>query len=257
MKKINDDVLAVLDRSKFDGNVMWLPEGQLDRKLYTEVAKVIELAGGKWNRGVKAHVFAPDVIAADQIEPVILTGEIGNQKQDFGQFDTPSTVARKVAFLAKIKPYDKVLEPSCGVGNLIIAAIEQGAQVWANEIDPKRAAVVRSIAGVVRVSTTDFLLLRPLDPAIPPDYDAVVMNPPFAKRADVRHVIHAMQFVRPGGRVVAIMSAGVLFRSDKLTLEFREKVAEWGGTIDPLPPDSFKASGTSVNTVIVSMRRPA
>jgi hypothetical protein len=81
--------------------------------------------------------------------------------------------------------------------------------------------------------------------------DVVLMNPPFSKGQDVKHVTHALGFLKPGGRLVAIMGAGVTFRQDKRTNEFRELVQAMGGTIERLPEGSFKSSGTMVNTVIV------
>lgn len=38
----------VLQNCTIEGNVVKLPSEQLDRKLYQEVAKALELIGGKW-----------------------------------------------------------------------------------------------------------------------------------------------------------------------------------------------------------------
>jgi hypothetical protein len=73
------------------------------------------------------------------------------------------------------------------------------------------------------------------------------MNPPFARQADIDHVLHAMQFLRRGGLLVAIMSASVKFRSNAKTAAFRRL----GGRILELPDGSFKTSGTMVNACIV------
>ena len=65
--KISQDVLQALDAADADGPLLHL-RGQLDRKTYTAVAKVIEAAGGMWVRGRGAHVFDGD--AAEAIEPI-------------------------------------------------------------------------------------------------------------------------------------------------------------------------------------------
>ena len=83
------------------------------------------------------------------------------------------------------------------------------------------------------------------------------MNPPFAGKADVHHVMHALGFLRPGGRLVAIMAASAGFREDKLTASLRATVDERGGTMTALPDDSFKESGTGVHTVLVTIPVPA
>jgi 16S rRNA G1207 methylase RsmC len=84
-------------------------------------------------------------------------------------------------------------------------------------------------------------------------FDRIVMNPPFADQQDIRHVRHALGFLKPGGRLVAIMSAGVTFREDRLAREFRALVEDRGGTIEELPADAFKASGTGVLAVLVTI----
>lgn len=247
MKTVAVDVLEALDSARKDGNALYL--GQLDRKLYQSVAKVIEAAGGKWNRKAGAHLFEND--AAEAIEPIILTGSVINQKQELGQFDTPPEIAARVVELAKIEAGMKIYEPSCGVGNLVAAIIDatgSGANIFAHELDPKRHAACvtrhyRSFAGG-GIGLGDFLTVEPA-----PVFDRVVMNPPFAPaQADIDHVNHALKFLKPGGILVAIMSAAVTFRTTKKTVAFRDVR---GRTVHALPEGSFKASGTAVNAVIV------
>lgn len=45
-KTINE----ILKKCSISNNVVTLPDIQLDRKTYSEVAKKLELIGGKWNR---------------------------------------------------------------------------------------------------------------------------------------------------------------------------------------------------------------
>ena len=73
MAKIPENVLNVLGECRADGNLLYLPSVQLDRKTYTEVNKVLENMGGKWNRKAKAHVFAEDDDVAEMLENVLPT----------------------------------------------------------------------------------------------------------------------------------------------------------------------------------------
>lgn len=241
MAKIAQDVLKVLDAATIDGALLTL-NGNLDRKLYVETNKVIEAAGGKWNRSKKAHVFEGEAI--DAIEPIILTGEYARTKQDFGQFDTPADLAETVVDLADVRAGMSVLEPSAGIGRIAAAARQAGAHVTCWEIDAKRAEKLTDYA----LNIGDFLAAEPINA-----FDRVVMNPPFAKQDDIRHVTHAHKFLKPGGRLVAIMSASVMFRDNKLATEFRDFVSANGGTVKRLPDGSFKSSGTGVNTCIVTI----
>lgn len=72
--QIPENVLAVLSRCSIQGTLLTLPEGQLDRKLYVAVNKVLEGLGGKWDRKAKAHVF--DHEPSNDLDRAILTGEI-------------------------------------------------------------------------------------------------------------------------------------------------------------------------------------
>lgn len=244
--KIADLVLRVLDAAVIEGQRLTLV-GQLDRKLYQETNKVIEAAGGKWDRRAKAHVF--DGPAADAIEPIILTGEYRRAKQDFGQFDTPPSLAIRIVQMANIEPGMAVLEPSVGVGNLADATERAGGRVTGFEVDAARLHAAKErcmFSGGLRHSS--FL------GAVPePVFDRVVMNPPFAKQDDIRHVRHAAAFVKSGGLLVAIMSAGVLFRDNRMTADFRAFVEDAGGFFERLPDNSFAVSGTAVSTCVVRL----
>lgn len=240
---VSQSVMEILDQATITGNKLKLGV-YIDRKLYLEAAKVIEAAGGKWNRKAKAHIFDGD--AAEAIEPIILTGEYSRKKQDFGQFDSPESVVRRVIELADFKPGCSVLEPSAGIGNLACAAEQAGGIVTALEVDSARAAIANTrLANGCR--TCDFLT----EGGIERKYDRVVMNPPFSDQEDIRHVRHALGSIREDGLLVSVMSAGALFRTNSRTRMFREMVREMDGRFEPLPLNSFKDSGTAVNACIV------
>jgi predicted RNA methylase len=248
--KIPTNVLEVLDQAETDGPRLTLT-GTLDRKLYLDTAKVLEAAGGKWSRRERAHLFDGD--AADAIEPVILTGEITSTRQQFGYFPTPAPIVEQLLTLARIEPGMRMLEPSAGRGAIALAAAHAGALVDCVEIQEQHAAEISAAHHLdVTVLVADFLTTRPQ-----PVYDRVVMNPPFARQADIAHVSHAWEALRPGGLLVAVMSAGVTFRQSQAAVAFRARLEVLGGWLVPLPDGSFKGSGTGVNTVIAVLPKPA
>jgi predicted RNA methylase len=243
MREIPVDVLRELERADIASNQLRL-SAQMDRKLYERVNKVIEAAGGKWNRKARCHAFPFD--AGPAIEQIILTGGVG-PKQELGQFDSPPEVVAAVMELAAIDKSMRVLEPSAGLGAIALAAARLTDQLMCVEIDAKRAeALVK--AGLRSVICADFLALDGVG-----RFDRVVMNPPFARQADIDHVLAAAKRLRPGGRLVSVMSAGAGFRENRKAVEFRAWLARHGGRFAPLPPDAFKASGTSVQTCLISV----
>lgn len=239
-RQIPDEVLAVLSAGECLGNHFLLPQRQLDRKLYESVNKVLDALGGKWNRSAKAHVFSG--VCEDLISDAIETGSY-TRPDNMGWFPTPMELVKRVIDMADIQPGMTVLEPSAGTGAIAAFALAKDAEVYAVEIDNHRQMALQGFPGL-RVFHGDFMEYIP---AV--KFDRVVMNPPFAKRADILHVMRARAMLKPDGRLVAIMSGGIEFREDWLTVGFR-KLCD---SIERLPDDSFKASGTSVRTVVVTM----
>lgn len=237
-RTIENEVLAVLSAGRCDGNIYYLPQRQLDRKMYESVNKVLTALGGKWNRSAKGHVFG--VECADVLDGAIESGTYA-KPSDMGWFPTPAEIAARVANIADIADGMLLLEPSAGEGALVAAAMSRGAVVRCCELDADRAATLRQRHGVL-CDCGDFLQVAP-----EPFYDRVLMNPPFAKRADIHHVNHALKFLKPGGKLVSIMSGGIAFREDRLTTDFRAKCE----SIEALPDGAFHESGTDVRTVVV------
>lgn len=248
--QISPEVLAVLSNADTDGPRLYL-RGHLDRKLYVAVNKVIEANGGKWSRQDQAHIFAGD--AGDEIEQALQTGEFRRVKQELGQFDTPPELADQVVELAELDHDVSVLEPSAGEGNLVAAAAKMApAIIRAIEVDEKRYQCLRvrfdGYKVPVRISRGDFLAEKAAGGGV---FDRIVMNPPFARQADIDHVLHAMQFLRRGGLLVSIMSASVSFRANAKTAAFHRLRPR----IMDLPDGSFRAAGTMVNACIAVIEK--
>lgn len=250
--RLSNEAIDVLARAAVDGQVVYLPEGQLERPLYVEVNKALEAIGGKWNRKAKGHTFTTDPETA--LEQIVRTGEAHAVKGEFGFFPTPEPLARRVVNIADVQPHHAVLEPSAGTGNLLRAVQEAGVRhdtVQAIEIQDQLARDLR-LAGW-QCDTGDFLQVPPYAM-----FDRVVMNPPFDRRmVDIDHVRHAHKYLRKGGRLVSIMSNGVTFRQDRKAVEFREFVTSNNGRFHEVEDGAFKESGTMVRSVIVEMERAA
>jgi predicted RNA methylase len=248
LARISEQVLAILSRCDVKENIILLTCGQLDRKEYLAVNAVLESMGGKWNRKEKGHVFTSNPVG--KFESVLLTGEI-DKPEDFGFFPTPAPLARRVVELARIDARHSVLEPSAGDGALAdeVRRVCPGvALLDCVELLPDNCAILSSKG--YHTEQADFLSW-----SSPTLFDRVVMNPPFARQADIDHVTKAWSHVRPGGRLVAIMSAGVIFRENKKTTQFRE-LLDAHGCHERNQDGAFKESGTMVNTVTVTMDKP-
>lgn len=237
-------LIEILARCETEGNALRLPE-HLSRPCYVAVDKVLQAAGGKWNRKAKAHLFEHD--AGDAISQIVATGEYQCTRTELQQFYTPPELAAQLVDWAQLRASDRVLEPSAGQGALATEAAKTARHVRCIELDPRNVAVLRGS----RLDTlqADFLAVLPVR-----RYSAVIMNPPFAGQADLDHVEHALNFLEPGGRLAAIVSAGVLFRTNRRTEEFGAALLDrcQARHIRPLEPGAFKASGTMVNAAVIT-----
>lgn len=245
--KIPLEVLIILSRVQIEENVARLTCGTLDRNLYQQVSKVMETLGGKWNRKLDGFLFKNDPTEA--LDMVLTTGSV-EKPDNFGFFHTQPVLAEPVVVLAQIEDGMEVLEPSAGQGGLadFIIRYTGKEKVFCYELQLENVSILKGKGYCAQQA--NFMDVVPAQ-----QYDVVVMNPPFSKQQDIKHVLHAWKFLRPGGRLVAIMSSGPTFRQDRLSETFRTMVQEHGW-YEENPEGSFKASGTSVNTITVVMDKP-
>lgn len=66
------------------------------------------------------------------------------------------------------------------------------------------------------------------------------MNPPFSRDQDCRHVLHAFRFLKPGGRLVAIVGSYAVHGSRNPERDrFRAIMREHGRVLRDLPAGTF------------------
>lgn len=178
-----------------------------------------------------------------------------------GFFPTPEGLALEIAEKAQIEPGHKVLEPSAGLGHLATAIYDAcpDCDLDLIEIQPDLCEALR-LKGFEKVQNVDFIQLSNetsfsnLDSSAL--YDRIVMNPPFENLQDIDHVLNAWNFLKPGGRLVAIMAANKFGNRGKVQ-EFMDFANEYGIMTDNEPGAFLSAfRPTSVNTVTVVLDKP-
>jgi len=148
-------------------------------------------------------------------------------------FQTPPEIAARLAAMLNLQPGARILEPSAGLGRLIDAA---------SAYDPREIVAVEmdsSVAGELRrrgqpVIERDFLNTESDELG---SFDAVIMNPPFHLRADIRHIEHARTFLNHGGRLAAVCMG-----TDHRRARLKPDALEW----IELEAGAFASSGTQV-----------
>lgn len=250
--QLSEPVRDVLNRATITSTSVKLPE-QLDRKLYVEVNKVLDAAGGKWDKGMRVHVFPSD--PREKLGLALETGAIVSKKQELQAFYTPDALADRIVKEAGVRRGSVVLEPSAGGGSLVKACMRAGvwpADISAIDLDQDAIAVLTGLGA--RAYAVDFLTWCP--PSRVSTFDAVVMNPPFTRGQDIAHVAHALAFPARDSILVSVMTPTWLTSDKAAARALRTQLDrgfDWNTT--PLPDGSFKESGTNVKTVLLRAQR--
>lgn len=242
--KIDKEILDIIDAGESEDNTYYLPNIKLERNMYLKVNKVLEILGGKWNRKAKGHVF--DSPIDDRIDNVILSGEVTDKKKELQFFETPTEIVQQLCELAYIESNLHVLEPSAGQGAILKGIQNYSSKIFWAELDEDNASHIQFGERIGK----DFLKVEPNGLKI----DRVVMNPPFTVQQDIDHVTHALRFLE-NGILVSVMSPSIKFRTNKKTTDFLNNISQYQYEIIDLPEKSFASSGTSVNTIILKVRK--
>ncbi len=251
---ISAEVADVLNRCTITGNNVYLPTGQLDRKLYMGVNTVLMQLGGKWDKRAKAHVFPSD--PKERFNTAMGVGEVKkliSVKKVTQAFYTPLAVVKQLLVFADIKSGMCVLEPSAGQGALAdeIRKIP-GVHLYLVEKDPESVRILTN-KGYTPLCM-DFLVYAEKNK---PVFDCIVANPPFTKGQDIDHALAMWGLLKQGGRLAIIMSASVLHGTTKRHKAFRallESAASY--TSETLEAGAFKESGTMVSTIMFWINKP-
>jgi predicted RNA methylase len=261
--QLDPTVKDILLRAEFErGRGLVLPS-RLSRTEYVATDLVLQNLGWKWSRKNKAHTYerpgGEDDNPVQRLADALSGGTFVDRKKDLQFFPTPGTLADLMVETAGVEPGHCVLEPSAGIGSIVWPCLYRDAQVLAVEIDPSNAAQIRHDARArlrpeVETIEADFLAWAEDDGA-GLEFDAVIMNPPFSKGRDIAHVRKAWDFVRPGGRLVAITSPGWTYREDRKHTQFREWFEAQGGIKTELEAGTFAEAGTDVRSVMIVLQR--
>lgn len=194
----------------------------------------------------------------------------------YQQFSTPPHYGLLAAWVANIQPDDLLLEPSAGVGGLVVHALNAGARVIANELEAKRLKLLEALTfgkvKVLRLFQEDAEQLHNILPgrlnppsAIQPGaaFDVVLMNPPFSRAAQrlgnkrdtgaaARHVESALKLLKPGGRLVSILPRGMAPNAPAWSLWWTSIARKYTVRANvAIPGDVYRKFGTTFETRLV------
>ncbi len=157
-------------------------------------------------------------------------------------YPTPQGIAEQMVLYANIEQGMSVLEPSAGTGNIVNEIVKNcGTELTSVEINYDLCTALKTMLSG-KVVNKDFLECN----GDIGTFDRIVMNPPFEKGSDIKHINHALEMLKPGGRLVAICANG-----PKQQAAFKDIAEHW----EDLPQGTFKNTGTNVNTALIVLTK--
>jgi predicted RNA methylase len=246
--RVPSEVLDVLAGLLYDGTAVRINE-RLSPKLYSKVNYWLTEMGGRWHTGQQAHVFECD--PKGPLSDVLQTGTCFTAS-DYEFFATQRPEVERVMRLARLEQGMQVLEPSAGQGSLALAAADTVGieNVHCMELMPANVKALQAL-GFKLQAPTDFLAQTPVR-----RYHRAVLNPPFGGGRDIAHIEHAMKWIVPGGRLVAIASTTWQTQDIARAVAFRAMLDRLGATVEEIPAGAFKAAGTDVPTTLLAFDIP-
>ncbi|NJS15865.1 MAG: type I restriction-modification system subunit M [Nostocaceae cyanobacterium CSU_2_110] len=208
-----------------------------------------------------------------------------------GEFFTPAQISKLVAKLAQPKPGDRICDPACGSGSLLVAvANEVGSNnysLFGQEVNGSTWALARmnmflhskDAARIEWCDTLNSPALVELDKLM--KFNVVVANPPFSldkwgadtadkdtynrfwrgvppkTKGDFAFISHMIEIAQPKeGRVVVIAPHGVLFRGSSEG-RIRRKLIEENllDAVIGLPPNLFPSTSIPVAIFVFDRSR--
>jgi predicted RNA methylase len=169
---------------------------------------------------------------------------------------TPAQLADDLVIVADVKATHRCLEPSAGLG-IIARALKVDApldNIVCVEVEETSVNILENEGFTVQEG--DFLLMQPEHTAVNLRlgyFDRIVMNPPFSRDQDVRHVSHAWKFLKPGGKLVAIVGSYALYTNTEARKALQEILQRHGRVVRELPAGTFT---NNARAVIIEMNKP-
>lgn len=244
----------VLKACTVEGTIVKLPGVQLDRKLYVDVKKALELIGGKWKGGnVQGFVFneAPGNLLAQ-----ISIGTKVNIQKDYQFFWSPDSLCDRMVQMAYLEEYDLVLEPSAGQGAIIKAIQRTGFKglIHYCELMPLNRTFLERIPDTAYI--TDNFLKLGRSKITTGVFDKIIANPPFSQDQDVDHILQMWDCLKPGGRIVTVSGKSWQYTSKKKAVKFRQFIEDVNAEIETIPAGTFKEAGTNIETLLLTIDKP-
>ncbi|CHL14518.1 YdiA [Salmonella enterica subsp. enterica serovar Typhi] len=198
-KTISEPVRTALRDGRFnkDKGVWYFSDSNLQKSQVEELERTLNFIGGVQE---KKHWQFPYEIG-HTLNTIVATGLIPDTKSH--QFyPTPRLIAEYVARAIELKPGEKLLEPEAGRGDLLACIDVNPEDVTCIEVAPLFADILLG-KGYTNTVCCDFMKWS--EDNVGYQFDKIVMNPPYSLGRHREHTLAALEHLKVGGRLVAVL----------------------------------------------------
>ncbi|WP_275183456.1 DUF4942 domain-containing protein [Citrobacter freundii] len=198
-KTISEPVRTALRDGRFskDKGVWYFSDSNLQKSQVEELERTLNFIGGVQE---KKHWQFPYEIG-HTLNTIVATGLIPDTKSH--QFyPTPRLIAEYVARAIELKPGEKLLEPEAGRGDLLACIDVNPEDVTCIEVAPLFADILLG-KGYTNTVCCDFMKWSEDNAGY--QFDKIVMNPPYSLGRHREHTLAALEHLKVGGRLVAVL----------------------------------------------------
>lgn len=221
-----------------------------------EAVRVLQMMGGVGDgNDDRMRLWRFDYDPLPAIQQIVASGCLPDRvAHQF--YPTPESLARICADLALLGTNESTrwLEPSAGQGGL--AQFLPKAQLTCVEVSALHCEILRAKGYVVEQA--DFLQWARAVPARARSFERIVANPPFSDGRALAHLQCAAELVAPGGRLVAILPAGMRnkFQARESGALGALNLPGFDITLSQLYESEFAQTSVAV-VILVADRKPA
>ncbi|EDK9786301.1 DNA modification methylase [Salmonella enterica subsp. enterica serovar Give] len=198
-KTISEPVRTALRDGRFskDKGVWYFFDSKLQKTQSDELERTLTFIGGVQEN--KHWRFPYEV--GHTLNTIVATGLIPDAKSH--QFyPTPRIIAEYVARAIELQPGETLLEPEAGRGDLLAYVETRQEDITCIEVAPLFAEILRG-KGYVNTVCCDFMKWS--DDNAGYMFDKIVMNPPYSLGRHKEHTMAALEHLKVGGRLVAVL----------------------------------------------------
>lgn len=192
-----------------------------------------------------------------------------------GQYFTPRHVARMMADICEVTETDKVIDPACGTGGFLIAAMQRVFETNKMSYEETVKIVRENLFGYESEPVTAALCvvnmilrgdgksgIRKDNCFTAKDYpngncDVALMNPPFPHKATDAppqiFIDRALESLKPRGKLAVIVPTSFLVKRDGEILTWRERLMRENSLVAvcQLPDELFQPFASTTTSVLV------